>query len=184
MSGDDDLHDDIDAALWAAGALTAAEHEAVRERLKRDAAFAAKAHEWEEALAPLAALTTPVAAPEGLLEKIEARIDARARFESLSRTLRAQEGEWIRPSPGMRVKILHRNLDIGRQTLLLDIEPGAVYPAHAHEQDEEIYMISGDLTIGAEELGPGDFHVSPKGSRHPAATTRAGCRCLVSMAIW
>ncbi len=175
--------DDIDAALWAAGALTAPEHAALKDRLKRDPELAAKAREWEDALAPLAALAPNVAAPAGLFEKIEARLDSRLRLETLSRTLRADTGDWIKVSPGMRVKLLHRNVEMGRQTVLLDIEPGAVYPAHAHEQDEEIFMISGDLAIGAEELGPGDFHVSPKGSRHPPATTRAGCRCIVSMAI-
>lgn len=175
--------DEIDAALWAAGALAAEEHAALKERLKRDPLLAAKAREWEEALAPLAALAPNAAPPDGLFEKIEARLDSRLRLETLSRTLRADSGDWIKVAPGMRVKLLHRNVELGRQTVLLDIEPGAVYPAHAHEQDEEIYMISGDLTIGAQELGPGDFHVSQKGSRHPPATTRAGCRCIVSMAM-
>jgi len=175
--------DEQDAALWAAGALTPAEHEAFHDRLKGTAVLAATAREWEDALAPLAGFAPSVAAPGGLFETIEKRIEARARLEALSRTLRAQEGEWIKVSPGMRIKLLHRNPDVGRQTVLLDIEPGAVYPAHAHQQDEEIFMISGDLMIGADELGPGDFHVSPKGSRHPAANTRAGCRCIVSMAI-
>jgi len=175
--------DEIDAALWAAGALSAPEYAALKERVKRDPKLAEKGREWEEALAPLAALAPNVAPPAGLFEKIEARLDSRLRLEALSRTLRADSGDWITVSPGMRVKLLRQNVELGRQTVLLDIEPGAVYPAHAHEQDEEIYMISGDLTIGAEELGPGDFHVSPKGSRHPSATTRAGCRCIVSMAM-
>jgi hypothetical protein len=41
-------------------------------------------------------------------------------------------------------------------------------------------MISGDLTIDGEELGPGDFHFIPKGSRHPGETTRQGCRCIIT----
>jgi quercetin dioxygenase-like cupin family protein len=53
-------------------------------------------------------------------------------------------------------------------------------PAHVHDHDEEIYMISGDLTIDGEELGPGDFHFIPKGSRHPGETTRQGCRCIIT----
>lgn len=175
--------DDMDAALWAAGGLTEAERAALRERLKGDADFAAKAQAWEEMLAPLSAFAPSVAPPDGLLQKIEGRIEARARLEMLSRTLRASEGDWIKVAPGVRIKLLSHRPDEGRQTVLLDVEPGALYPAHAHEQDEEIYMISGDLTIGAETLGPGDFHVSPKGSRHAAATSRAGCRCLVTMAM-
>lgn len=175
--------DNIDAALWAAGALTASEHAIVKERLKRDPELAARAREWEEALAPLAALRPHVEAPSGLFEKIEARLESRLRLENLSRTLRVESSDWIRVSPGVRVQLLHQDEELQRKTVLFDIEPGTVYPAHAHEQDEEIYVISGDLTIGAEELGPGDFHVSPKGSRHPATMTRAGCRCIVSMAM-
>jgi anti-sigma factor ChrR (cupin superfamily) len=178
-----DSRDDMDAALWAAGALTKEECAALVERLRSDPAFAARAREWEDALAPLAEMTPAIDPPKGLLDKIEARIEARAKLETLSRTLRAEEGVWINVARGIRVKELHRNAALGRRTILLDIEPGALYPAHAHEQDEEIFVISGDLTIGGEELGPGDFHVSPKGSRHPSATTRAGCRCIVSMAI-
>ena len=125
--------DNIDAALWAAGAFAAPEYAALKERLKRDPQLAAKAREWEEALAPLAVLAPIVAPPEGLFERIEARLDSRLRLETLSRTLRADSGDWIKVSPGIRVKLLHRNVELGRQTVLLDIEPGAVYPAHAHE---------------------------------------------------
>lgn len=175
--------DDIAAALWAAGALTAPEYEAVRERLKRDPAFAAKAREWEEALAPLAGAAGAVEPSPKVLENIDARIDARVKLENMSRALRADEGEWIALGPGVRYKELHRNEALGRWTILIDAEPGATFPAHEHRQDEEIYMISGDLSFGDVELGPGDFYFSPKGSLHAAHSTRAGCRCLIIQAM-
>jgi anti-sigma factor ChrR (cupin superfamily) len=175
--------DDIAAALWAAGALTAPEYRAVKERLKRDPAFAAKAREWEEALAPLAAQSGSIEPPPALLGQIEARLDARAKLENLSRTLRANEGEWIALAPGVRFKELNRNEALGRWTILVDAQPGACFPPHEHAQDEEIYMISGDLSIGDLELGPGDFHFSPAGSRHPENRSRAGCRCIIAQAM-
>jgi anti-sigma factor ChrR (cupin superfamily) len=175
--------DDIDAALFAAGALTADETEAARAKLKRDLDFAAKTQEWEALLAPLAAFAPDVAPPDDLLGKIETRLDARAKTQALSRTLRAAEGDWIVVGKGMRAKILHEMPELGRQTVLMEFAPGAVYPPHDHDQDEEIFMISGDLAIGGEELGPGDFHVSRKGSCHPATTTRLGCRCIISLAM-
>jgi anti-sigma factor ChrR (cupin superfamily) len=181
MSEADD--DDMDAALFAAGALTPQEHAAALERLKRDPAFAAKAREWEETLAPLADLAPPVAPRPGLLEKIEEKIDARRRLEQVSRTLRSEEGDWIKVGPGIRMKILHRNLALRRQTVLFDAEPGAVHPAHDHPQDEECYVISGDLVIGADVLTAGDFHVAPAGTRHPDLTTIGGCRCILVMAM-
>jgi anti-sigma factor ChrR (cupin superfamily) len=175
--------DDIDVALFAAGALNREETEALKTRLKRDPALAAKAGEWEEALAPLAIHAGEVAPPADLLARIEARIDAREKLASMSRTLRANEGEWIMLCPGVRFKELHRNVALNRWTILVDAEPGAVFPAHEHTQDEEIFMISGDLAFDDVELGPGDFYFSPKGSLHAAHRTRAGCRCIIIQAM-
>ncbi|MFO1101436.1 MAG: cupin domain-containing protein [Methylocystis sp.] len=175
--------DDIDAALFAAGALSREETEALKARQKGDPALAAKTREWEEALAPLAMHAGEVAPPADLFDRIEARLDAREKLESMSRTLRANEGEWIVLCPGVRFKELHRNVALNRWTLLVDAEPGAVFPEHEHSQDEEIFVISGDLAFDGVELGPGDFHFSPKGSLHAAHRTRAGCRCIIIQAM-
>jgi hypothetical protein len=32
-------------------------------------------------------------------------------------------------------------------------------------------------------LGPGDFHLSPKGSSHPPVYSAGGCLCLIVMPI-
>jgi quercetin dioxygenase-like cupin family protein len=178
-----DAEDDILAALWAAGALPAPQCRAARERVRLDPAFAAKAREWEDGLAPLALATPPLAPPSDAFAKIEARLDARARFERLAETLREPEGPWIIVAPGVRYTVLERRPEQMRQIVLLEGLPGAVYPAHDHEQDEEIYVISGDLVMDEVELGPGDFHVSRMGTRHPDSTTRFGCRCLVATAM-
>lgn len=175
--------DDIAAALWAAGALTVPEHHAVKERFRRDPDFAAKAREWEEGLAPLASQAGAIEPPPDLLESIDARLDARGKLETMSRTLRANEGDWIALVPGVRYKELHRNDAMRRWTILIEADPGASFPPHEHAQDEEIYMISGDLSIGDLELGSGDFHFSPAGSRHPENRTRAGCRCIFVQAM-
>jgi quercetin dioxygenase-like cupin family protein len=178
-----DPDDDIDAALFAAGALTGPETVALKERLKRDPALAAQAREWELALSSLATLAGAIEPPADLLGKIEARIDARTKLEKMSRTLPANEGTWIALAPGVRFKELHRNATLGRWTILVDAKPGAAFPSHEHAQDEEIFMISGDLSFDNVELGPGDFHFSPKGSLHAAHRTRAGCRCIIVQAM-
>jgi len=178
-----DPDDDIDAALFAAGALTGPETAALKERLRRDPRLAVKAREWEVALSPIATQTGAIEPPAGLLGKIEARIDARTKLERMSRTLRANEGEWIVLAPGVRFKELHRNASLDRWTILVDAEPGATFPSHEHAQDEEIFMISGDLSFDNVELRPGDFHFSPKGSLHAAHRTRSGCRCIIVQAM-
>lgn len=180
MSGSDD---NIDAALWALGALTPMEAAESAKRLKSDPAFATQVSEWEELLAPLGDFAPSARPSERLLESIEGQLDARARLEALSRTLNLSEDNWIRAFPGVRLKVLHSGDEFGRQTVALDFEPGSVYPAHRHKESEEIYMISGDLIMGHVELGPGDFYVSPKGSGHPPSTTRGGCLCIVCSAI-
>ncbi len=175
--------DEIDAALFAAGALNREETEVLKARQKRDPALAAMTREWEDALAPLAIYAGDVAPPPDFFDKINARIDAREKLDSMSRTLRANEGEWIALGPGVRFKELRRNVALNRWMILVDAEPGTVFPEHEHAQDEEIFMISGDLAFGEVELGPGDFHFSPKGSLHAAHRTRAGCRCIIIQAM-
>jgi hypothetical protein len=175
--------DEIDAALFAVGALSRSETEILKARQRHDSAFAAKAREWEGALAPLAIYAGDVVPPPDLFDKIEARIDAREKLDSMSRTLRANEGQWIALGPGVRIKELHRNVALKRWTILVDAEPGAIFPEHENTQDEEIFVISGDLAFGDVELGPGDFHFSPKGSVHAAHRTRAGCRCIIIQAM-
>lgn len=178
-----DMDDDIEAALFAAGALSRAETAALRERLKHDPALAAKAGEWEAALSPLAAHAGEVAPPANLLDRIETRIDGRERLAQLSRLLHPEQGEWIALAPGVRFQELDRNEALRRWTILVEAAPGATFPSHEHDQDEEILMISGDLAFGDVELGPGDFYFSPKGSPHAAHVSRAGCRCIIAQAM-
>jgi anti-sigma factor ChrR (cupin superfamily) len=63
------------------------------------------------------------------------------------------------------------------------LQPGAEYIEHGHAQDEEIYMIEGDLIIGDLVLGPGDFHIAHAGRHHPVHRTKTGCICIISQAI-
>jgi hypothetical protein len=177
MSGS---NDDLEAALWAAGALTAPEHDAARRRLASDPGFARMAGGWEHALTAIVGLVAPVQPPDGMLARIEARIDGGA-GAAIGHTVRAADGAWIAIGPGIRIKVLHRNMESRRQTVLLVADPGAVNPGHVHDSDEELFVVSGDLTIDGEELGPGDFHFSAAMIQHPAETTKQGCTCVISM---
>lgn len=100
-------------------------------------------------------------------DRIEARVDARERLVQLSRTLNANAGEWIVFGSGVRYRELRRDEELGRRTIFLDVEAGARIPAHDHPQDEECYMISGDLQIGDEALGPDDYLFARRGASHP-----------------
>lgn len=172
--------DDNLAALYALGSLDPEAYAVAARRAETDPAFAAEVAAWERRLAPLAGMMPTGAPSDDLLARIEARLDASV--DPASRTIRTDEGRWRDFAPGIRMKILSFDRERNRQTVLLDVQPGATLEGHPHDDDEELFMISGDLTVGNVTLYPGDYHHSKKGSRHPNALTRNGCRCLISMA--
>lgn len=176
-AADEDL-----AGAYVLGTLDADAREACRLRIVEDAAFAALVERWERRLVPLA-LDDEVPPPSGLFDAIMARIDASGVELPGTRTMRAGEGAWIAVSPGLSIKILNRIAALNRHTFMARLEPGAEYVDHDHEQDEEIYMISGDLIIGELVLKAGDFHVAQAGRHHPVHRTKTGCLCIISQAI-
>jgi hypothetical protein len=52
-----------------------------------------------------------------------------------------------------------------------------------HEDDEEAYVISGDLTFEHLTLHAGDFHIARRGSPHPAAVSVGGCMLLITTGL-
>ena len=129
------------------------------------------------------ALGVEVAPPKNLFDGIEAWIHASGVELPGTITRRANVGEWIDTAPGLSIKMLNEITKIGRQTFMAELSPGAEYVDHDHSQDEEIYMISGDLIIGDIVLNAGDFHVAHAGKHHPTHRTRTGCLCIISQAI-
>jgi len=67
------------AGDYVLGTLSSAGHEEVRKRMFSDPALRAAAHEWEERLLPLAAMTDPVEPSSGLWRRIERSVDSTTR---------------------------------------------------------------------------------------------------------
>lgn len=176
------MTDDERASAYVLGTLDLAARQACRMRVIEDAAFAARVAVWDNRLAPLA-LGGEEEVPGYLLEAIEARIDNSQVVLPGTVTLRAGEGAWTEVSPGLKIKLMNRIEALNRQTFLAWLQPGAEYIDHDHDQDEEIYMIEGDLIIGELVLKAGDFHVARQGRHHPVHRTKTGCLCLISQAI-
>ncbi len=164
------------------GVLAPESYRAARIREFEDKEFAEKVAYWQNRLAPLA-LGGSVTPPPDMLDRIESAIDRSGEELPGTVTVRAGTGEWHDMGPGLRVKLLSRIDSLQRQTIMVDLAPGGEYTAHEHSQDEEIYMISGDLLIGGLVLGPGDFHIARAGRTHPVHRTRTGCVCIISQAI-
>jgi hypothetical protein len=180
MSGEDD---DRQAALYALGVLSGEAYDRAAERAAREPVFAEAVADWEARLSPIGLALDPIDPPPGLIDRIEARLDAVAAPDIKRLVIRASEGEWLDVMPGVRCKLLHQKPEIGRQTILYEMQPGTTGSIHDHDDDEEVYVVWGDIRFGDILLGPGDFHLSPKGSSHPPVYSAGGCLCLIVMPI-
>ncbi len=175
--------DDMDLATgYVLGNLDAENRERALLRIAEDRAFAAEVQAWETRLSPMSASGEEVL-PTGLFAKIESGIAASQVELPGTVTKRANSGEWVQAAPGLKIKVLNEIAAVNRQTFMAWLEPGAEYDDHDHDQDEEIYMVEGDLIIGDVVLKAGDFHVARAGKHHPTHHTRTGCICIISQAL-
>ncbi len=94
-------------------------------------------------------------------------------------TLRERDGEWITIAPGITSKLLRKDPAAARLSYLLRLEPGAVAPPHAHTQVEECLVLEGDVLVGEQHLGSGDWHVAMPGSSHENFRTIGGCLLFI-----
>jgi hypothetical protein len=181
---DEDQDPDLTAAAYAIGLLSDAAYRAASAKAQADRDFAEEIAVWEQRFAPLAGGLSPVAPPDDLLAKIEDRLGAEARESLNCQVTRADEGLWIETEPGVRIKVLHRKPEIGRQTYLLELAPGVTSTiGHDHDDDEECFVVSGDIAFGDIVLGPGDYHLAPKGALHGKAHSSRGCVCVIVAAM-
>ena len=155
-----------------------------RARGRRDPALAREIETWNAQLSPLLLDAPEVEPPADLFDRIKAKIAASAKPQALagSRTVRADEGRWEPICPGIERKTLWHDREKGRITFLIRAQPGAEFPAHQHDDDEEAYVLSGDLTFDDLVLGAGDYHLARPGVRHPVARTKGGCMLLMTAA--
>ena len=96
---------------------------------------------------------------------------------------RDQAGWKTLPVPGASIKLLAADRERGYAVLLGKLEKGVRYPAHPHETPEEIFLLTGDLTIAGRRLGPGDFHHASAGTEHPVNFSDEGCTLLAVLSL-
>ena len=81
-------------------------------------------------------------------------------------TIRATDMQWVSAGPGVDVKVLRTDLTRRDQTVLIRMRPGAVVVGHRHTQDEECWVLEGEVFIGSHRLAQGDMHVARAGAVH------------------
>lgn len=132
----------------------------------------------------------PIAPPANVRTRVLAAIRRRQPLdesipgEHESLTVRADEGRWVTVAPGVRTKKLSKDARRGTMTLLLELEPLALAPAHDHEGGEDSYVIRGSCRIGAIALNAGDFHHVDPGAHHgDVVASEEGCLLLLTVEI-
>ena len=169
--------EDILSAEYALGLLRGEARAEFSARLQTDNRLRAAVDYWQHTFAALDAAEpgggdTP---PGGIFESILARIDAEGMQLPGTRTRRAEGAKWYDIAPGLVARVLHVDRANNRQSLLIRMAPGAIYRAHAHDTDEETFVIEGDLSFGDLKLGAGDYHIAPASSHHPSGRSVGGC---------
>lgn len=174
------------APLYALDLLDEAEQTWVEQQAAACPDRAAELASYQSAVAALP-YTVPLTSPptdlkQRLFDRLELNAPAPlppcppAPLPPPYRAIRAADLDWQpHPTPGVMVAIVHRD-PVKREIVgFLKAEPGVRYPFHRHAAFEEIFMLEGDLIVGNEVYGAGDYLLSSPGSSH-APHTIGGCR--------
>ena len=179
----EDLEDiATEAALFALGALPAEKARAVEQRLQSGCGFCAAQVERYAAVAEQLALSVvPVEPPPELRQRLLdglAQWDRESQLEHMT-IVRGTDAPWIKmPFPGVEIRQL-----IGDKTLMVRMQPGAVFPRHEHPEAEQCYVLEGSLTDSdGVTVYAGDFVVVSKGITHKPLHSVTGCTLFVAYA--
>ncbi|MBF2003704.1 MAG: cupin domain-containing protein [Synechococcales cyanobacterium M58_A2018_015] len=182
--------------LYALDVLSAAERDWVEQQIAAEPELAEELVAYQATVqdlaygAPVSPATPLPLLKERLFNRLSQEVPADHAFDdpaarptsavsaapATHQAIRAQELHWQPHAvPGIRIAIVHTD-EIKREVVgFLQAEPGACYPLHRHAAVEEIFMLEGDLVIGEEVYGAGDYIRSYPGSSH-APCTFGGCR--------
>jgi len=167
---------DYRAAEYVLGLLSPEDRAMVERDAVTDATLADEIAFWNERLSPLLD-AGEVRPPPDLFDRVQAAIGARKQDLPGTLTIRATEGQWEPLAPGFERKMLATDGPNGRVTFLVRGEPGARFPAHEHPEDEECFVIEGDITFDTLTLRAGDFTARCAATRIPAPRRKPVACC-------
>jgi anti-sigma factor ChrR (cupin superfamily) len=173
----------LEAALYVLGVLTAEKAGAFELRLRSGCSFcSAQASQYALVAEHLSMCVTPVEPrPElrqRLLDRIQPRDQAPAPSEHMT-IVRGKDTPWVKmPFPGVEMRFL-----IGDTTVIVRMQPGAVFPAHDHPHAEQCYVLEGSITDSdGVTLHAGDFVKMSGGIKHDPLRSETGCTLFVTYA--
>lgn len=171
-------------ALYAVGALSTADHVAFEAHLRGGCrSCQAELSAFEAIVGKLAFTSQPASPPSSLLQRLLDRI-ASAAQPSRSAIAFQENGLLISRSAdiswqptdvqGVWSKPLFIDPVRKYSTALIRMEAGTVYPAHQHNDVEELYMLAGDLLVEGYSMGPGDYCRAEALTTHSEISTELG----------
>ena len=89
------------------------------------------------------------------------------------------EPEWKEVAPGISVKLLARDTEHDRISMLVRLVPGGEYPPHSHAGVEELHLLHGELWIEDRKLHPGDYNRAEPGTGDKRVWSETGCTCVL-----
>jgi anti-sigma factor ChrR (cupin superfamily) len=119
----------------------------------------------------------PQSQRDAMLGRIMRQIDDEAPPGTV--TIRSAAMQWQSAGPGVEVKVLRMDRSRNDQTVLIRMQPGAVVVGHRHTQQEECWVIEGEIFIGSHRLGQGDMHVAGPGVVHPLIHAPHGALLMI-----
>ncbi len=175
-----------DAANYALGTLTQEEAHAFEQRLRSGCPFClAQAEQYAVVTEQLSVSVDPVQPAAALKTRLMDRIQPKTvPVPSPHMTIvRGSDSPWVKlPFPGVEVRSLIRD-KTGAKTLMLRMQPGAVFPQHPHPVAEQCYVLEGTITDSdGITLRAGDFVVMSGGIVHDPIHTDTGCTLLIAYA--
>jgi quercetin dioxygenase-like cupin family protein len=124
---------------------------------------------FEPVVAALGELTPPLGPPPEVRERL---------LERLSRPwvfVRAADVGWGDDAPGLATRPLYRDAVEGRVTSLVRLVAGARHPRPRHAAIQELFVLQGDLTVGDQRLGVGDYGALVTAAGPDQPITEDGC---------
>lgn len=139
-----------------------------------------------DAASPVPPLSGPVPAADPTPSQARAMrrrlLERVADTEPRLLTVPADGQAWQHFAPGVQIQVLREHE--GVLSYLLRLAPGASLPAHRHPQDEECLVLAGTLRVGSQiEVGPGGYHLAPRGALHASISSTTGATIFLRGAV-
>ncbi|HEY2013872.1 MAG TPA: cupin domain-containing protein [Bryobacteraceae bacterium] len=176
-----DLHEL--AAAYALGALDAGERELFENHLRDGCPLC------DGELRALSEITSGLASslatdpPPRLRQRLMAEVTREPRIPSALpdgvTIARSAKVPWRPMAKGVSFKVLHTDRARRYSTSLVRMDAGSRLPRHRHKDVEELYILSGDLSVSGETVYAGDYCRAAADSVHDESFSETGCLFLL-----